>query len=329
VINNYSENTVVYRMVSYIYNPSMGVGYIFISNLVASLITLLILLPYINIFRIKYNYKLWKKVISYSLPLLIVGLAGTINETFDRVLLKYLLPDRLRAMEQLGIYGACYKISIIMTIFIQTFRFAAEPFFFLESKSSGHKEMYAIVLKYFVLFGSIIFLITTLYIDIVKFFVGEKYYSGLKVVPILLMANLFLGIHYNLSIWYKLTSKTLYGAYISVMGAVITIVLNYIFIPIYGYMASAWATFVCYLTMAIVSYMYGQRHYKIEYDIRRIIMYILVSYIVYEIYNYVKDELIINNIILSSIFFVSYIIFIAITEKEMIKKVINNGLLNK
>ncbi|MEG1555651.1 MAG: oligosaccharide flippase family protein, partial [Bacteroidales bacterium] len=213
------------EFVNMIYHPEIGVGYIFISNLVASVATLLLLLPEILKVKFTFDWKLWKEMFIYAFPLLILGLAGIVNETMDRVLLKNLSPPDI-AQSQVGIYSACYKISIMMTIFIQAFKYAAEPFFFNKSKDKDAKETYAEVMTVFVLICSVIFVGIMLYIDIVKYFVGIQYHVGLEVVPILLLANLFLGIFYNLSIWYKLTGQTKFGAYISIFGAIITLVLN-------------------------------------------------------------------------------------------------------
>ncbi len=268
------------NFVQHIYNPQIGVGYIFISNLIASVATLLMLLP--SLFRQKYafDFALWRKMFAYAFPLLIFGLAGIVNETMDRVLIKYLstCPD---PQASVGIYSACYKISIMMTIFVQAFKYAAEPFFFNKAKDKDAKETYAEVMTAFVFVCSVIFVGIMLYIDIVKYFVGPAYRVGLPIVPILLLANLFLGIFYNLSIWYKLTGKTRYGAYIAMMGAVVTLALNVLLIPRFDYMGAAWATFACYFFMMVVSYLLGQKHYHVNYNLKRIVFYIVLAVGVY------------------------------------------------
>lgn len=262
------------------YNPQMGVGYVFVSNLIASFVTLILLIPTFT-FKSRFNFNLWKQMIKYSLPLLVAGLAGMVNETFDRAMLKYLIPDKNDAMRQLGIYGANYKISILMTLFIQTFRFAAEPFFFNQSKDKNVKELYAIVMKYFVLFGLFIFLLVMLYLHYIQYFIGKEFREGLKVVPILLIANLFLGVFFNLSIWYKLTNKTNYGAYLAVFGAIITIVLNFVLIPIMGYIGAAWTTLICYFAMTVLSYILGNRFYNIPYPLKDISIYFFIAFSIY------------------------------------------------
>ncbi len=258
------------------YNSEIGVGYVFISNLIATIVRIVLLLPYILKMQLSYSKALVKQMLIYSIPLLIAGLAGIINETIDRIMIKNILwgmVGEVESLSQLGIYGACYKISIIITIFIQAFRYASEPFFFAKHKDGDAKEIYRDVMKYFIIAVSIIFLAIMLYIDFVMLFVGEEFRIGAPVVPILLMANLCLGIYFNLSIWYKLTSKTMYGAGIAVGGAIITIALNYLWIPEIGYMGSAWATLICYFVMMVVSYGLGQRHYPVNYNLAKGIGY--------------------------------------------------------
>ena len=278
-----------FPLVNKIYNPQIGVGYIFISNLCASLATFLMLLPGLLAVKYKMDKALWKEMLKYGLPLLVAGLAGMVNETMDRILLKYLSPADSNVMAQIGIYGACYKVSIIMTIFIQTYRYAAEPFFFAESKNKNATQLYADVMKYFVIACCLIFLGTLLYMDIVKYFVGKAFREGLFIVPILLLANLCLGVFYNLSIWYKLSGQTKFGAYLTILGAIITIVCNYAWIPIYGYAGAAWATLVCYASIMVVSYFIGQRYYFIQYDLKRIFAYLFLSVAIFFLSKLLND----------------------------------------
>jgi len=262
---------------------SPQVAYIFISNLIASAVTFLLLLPEMLRSEWKFDFSLWRKMIVYALPLLIVGFAGVINEMLDRVILKFLLPGTMKEnMAELGIYGACYKLSILMTLFIQAYRYAAEPFFFSQSTKQNAKAVYASSMKYFVIVSCIIFLGVMLYLDIVKYFIpNEKYWEGLKVVPILLLANLFLGIYFNLSIWYKLTDKTKWGAWISIGGALITVFLNWLWIPWIGYLGSAWATLICYANMAVASYFLSMKFYPVKYNLRKIFLYISLAVLIY------------------------------------------------
>jgi O-antigen/teichoic acid export membrane protein len=267
------------------YDPNTGVGYVFIANLVASIVKFLLLGPVMLKGFKTPQLSLLKPMLVYSMPLLIAGLAGMMNEMFDRVMLKRLLYPILgedQAMFQLGVYGACYKLSIIISLMIQAFRYAAEPFFFSQEKEAGSRELYAKVMTYFVWILAGTFLFVMLYIDLLKYFIpNEDYWVGLKVVPILLMANIFLGIYYNQSVWYKLTDKTSYGAGLAIFGAIITLVLNLIFIPKYGYLGSAWATFACYGSMMFASYVLGQKHYPVPYDLGKIGMMIGTAVLLY------------------------------------------------
>ena len=226
----------------------------------------------------------------YALPLMVAGFAGMINETFDRIMIPRLIPDKLSAMEQLGIYGACYKLSIVMTLFIQTFRFAAEPFFFSHASKENAKEIYSKVMHYFVMLCAFIFLAVMMYIDVIKYFIGKDYYSGLKIVPILLMANLCLGVFYNLSIWYKLSGKTHWGAWLSLIGAGITLSLNFVLIPVMGYMGAAWATLICYAGMMCISYFIGQRHYTVPYDISSFAFLVFTALAFYFLSLFIRSE---------------------------------------
>jgi O-antigen/teichoic acid export membrane protein len=260
-----------------IYNPEIGVGYVFIANLVASICKFLLLMPYFNIRTAEFDWTLLKKMLRFAFPLLFVGLAGIINETLDRILLKKMLWPTLgetATLIQIGIYGANYKLSIIITLFIQAFRYAAEPFFFNESSDKSAPKTFARIMNYFVILVLFMFLVVTLFIHAFKYFTPNPvYWEGLVVVPILLLANVFLGIYYNQSIWYKLANRTKAGAWISVLGAVITITLNLLFIPKFGYVASAWATLACYFGMVVMSYFLGNKHYPIPYDLKKIAVY--------------------------------------------------------
>ena len=271
-------------LIETIYNPEIGVGYIFIANLIASGFKFVLLLPSMAKLQLKIDPEILKKMMIYAGPLLVAGLAGIANENIDRLLLKYLLLNDLGledTMTQVGIYGACYKISILITLFVQAYRYAAEPFFFNQSKQEDAKQTYAMMMKYFVIVCLVLFLGLMININTVMYFVGEEYRIGVSIVPILLMANIFLGIYYNLSVWYKLTDKTSYGAYISIFGAIITVVANMALIPILGFEGSAWATLMCYTSMMILSFFLGRKHYSIPYPLKRITLYFVLTCCVY------------------------------------------------
>ncbi len=316
----YESSSSLKPFVALIYNPKIGVGYIFISNLIASLVTVLLLLPDILNVRLVFDSKLWKRMIKYALPLLIAGLAGMVNETLDRILLTYLLPSK-QAMAQIGIYSACYKVSIIMTLFIQAFRFAAEPFFFSRSQEKDSKQTIADVMKFFVIICSVIFLVTMMNIHWIQYFAGSKEFrTGIRVVPILLLANMFLGIFINQSIWYKLSGQTHFGAILTIFGAIITVVLNIYWIPRIGYMGSAWATLICYICMTIASYFIGNKHYPVNYDIKRILGYLTLSITLYLISTVINTNSILTDLLINNIFVIILISIIWKFEKTNIRR---------
>ena len=263
-----------------VYNPEIGVGYVFISNLLSSGLTVIILWPEFRKADFKMDKLLWKEMIIYAMPLVIAGFAGMINETLDRILLKYLIPADDAPLVQLGIYGANYKLAIFMTLFIQAYRYAAEPFFFSQEASQHRNKVYAETMNYFVLAGSVIYMAIVIYLDVFKYFIGKEYHAGLHIVPILLLANLFLGIYFNVSIWYKITNNTKWGAAIAIFGALITIGLNMYLIPEMGYTGAAWVTLICYFSMTFAAYLLGRKFYPINYNIPRITLYIFIAVLV-------------------------------------------------
>ncbi|MFZ4399571.1 MAG: lipopolysaccharide biosynthesis protein [Bacteroidales bacterium] len=304
------------------YSPSIGVGYIFISNLIASALTLLLMLPEIMDIKLSFDKHLWKQMLKYSLPIMIWGMAGIVNETFDRILLKHLIPEANHPMVQLGIYGACYKVAILMTLFIQTFKFAAEPFFFSQAYRSDARQIYADVMKYFIIVCAFIFLGVMMYIDLIIVFVGKDFREGAAVIPILLLANLCLGIFYNLSIWYKITDKTMYGAYISVFGAIITLILNFWLVPVIGYMGAAWATLICYFSIMLVSYLLGQKYYYINYDIRKISLFTGLAILLYFISIWLNIDSLPLKLALNTFFILVYIVVVVFVEKDFFRRML-------
>ena len=286
------------------YNPEVGVGYMFLAGLLANLVSLLFLAKEFTGIQYVFDKELWKQMLRYAWPLLILGFAGMINETFDRFILKYLLPEDV-AKTQLGIYGQCYRIAMFMTIFTTAFKYAAEPFFFNHAKSQDSKKLNAMVMKYYVLFCLFLFLGTMMNLPWLQKVVSENYRSGLGVVPILLLANLCVGVYWNLSIWFKLTGQTKFGAIITVMGAVITLVINFVGIPKFGYMACAWATLASYGAMMVASYLLGQKYYPIKYNLRSIFVFTFLAlgfYFISTIYSSMENiyiKLILNNILLA------------------------------
>ena len=269
----------IHPFIQLIYHPEFGVGYIFIANLIASLVTVVIMAQYFYLKHWKFNINLWKEMLHYAWPLIIVGLAGMGNELLSRILLTRRWDGTYsEAIHALGVFGACYKMSLLMTLFVQAYRMAAEPFFFGESTKENPQVTYARTMNFFVIFCCFIFLLVTLFMDFFKaIFMGKEYYDGVIVVPILLLANFFLGVYYNLTIWYKLTNKNFAGSLIAFGGVIITFVLNWLWIPLYGYYGSSWATFICYGSMMIISYFLGQKFYPVPYDVRRFFFYVTLA----------------------------------------------------
>ena len=264
-----------YGLLLPLYNGTINIGYIFLANLIASIVTIPLLWREILAIRnASFNKTLWREMLIYGLPLMVVGFAGMINETLDRIIISYVYTDVQEGLRATGIYGANYKLSILMSLFIQAFRYAAEPFFFNHAKDNDKRHIYATVMNYFTLVCLALFLTVTLFIDVFKHFINNRYWEGLHVVPVLLIANMFLGMYYNFSIWYKLSDNTSKGAIISTTGAVITILANIILVPLLGYTGSAWATLICYVSMAIICYAVGAKYYPIPYQIGRLLGYI-------------------------------------------------------
>lgn len=293
----------------------------FFCNLLGSLFSLILLLPELLKTKLSFDGQLLKRMLRYAYPLLLVGIFGAVNENIDKIVLKYLLPQDI-AIQNLGIYAANYKIAVLMAIFIQMFRYAAEPFFFNQHQKSkaNAKVLYAKVMKYFVAFCLFIFLVVTLYIDIIQAFIGENFTSGVHIVPIVLLANLFLGIYFNLSIWYKLTNKTLYGALIAFVGVLVTLGANLLFIPSIGYLAAAWATFSCYFVMMVLSYFLGQKHYPIEYPLESIALYSLSALSLFFISELIVFSGLAQKLAVGSLLLLIYVAIVYLNEKSDSKK---------
>jgi O-antigen/teichoic acid export membrane protein len=271
-------------LVTAVYNPSLGVGYVFLANLAASALTLLLLGRELLDFRFRWpTLNFLQPLLAYALPLMLMGLAGMVNETLDRILLPAWLPNNFypgqSQLAAVGVYGACYKLSIFMSLVIQAFRYAAEPFFFSQSTEKNSPATFALVLKWFTLCCAFIFVGISLNLSWIGplFLKRAEYLAGLGVVPILLLANLFLGVYYNLSVWFKLTDKTYFGTYIGAAGAVLTIVLNFLLIPVLGYLGSAWATLACYFMMAALCWWLGERHFPVPYPVKQLLLWLLVA----------------------------------------------------
>ncbi len=307
---------------TWIYDGTDRIQYVFIANLLGSALVLVMLLPLYARLQLVWDAKLWKRMIRYAAPLIVVGLAAVINQLINIPLIRYLLPYSPEENQaQMGIFSGAAKIAVIMSLFTQAFNYAAEPFFFKNARRSDSKVVYAEVSQLFALVGSVVFLGIMLYIDIVQFYIGKDFRVGLSVVPLLLLAYLCLGLYYNFSIWYKLNDRTSFGAYISVGGALITLALNILLIPRVGYIGAAWAALACYAFMAAAGYLTGQKFYPIPYPIWRILGYIILAVIFYQINLFFRDNfelkvlmrLLVNTGILSA-----YLGVLFFMEKELI-----------
>ncbi|MBA3647684.1 MAG: polysaccharide biosynthesis protein [Chitinophagales bacterium] len=308
-----------------IYNPALGVKYIFISSLIASIATIVAMSRYFFIRHWKISIGLWKEMLRYAWPLIIVGLAGMGNELLSRILLTRRWNGTYdEALHALGVFGACYKMSLLMTLFVQAYRMAAEPFFFGESKKQNPQLTYARTMNFFVIFCCFIFLLVTLFMDFFKeIFMGKEYYEGVRVVPVLLMANFFLGVYYNLTIWYKLTNKNFAGSLIAFGGVIITFLLNWLWIPTYGYYGSSWVTFICYGSMMIVSFLLGQRYYPVPYDVKRFFTYLIISVILFisgnQIISLSNASIHYLNYLVGTLFLAAFLFIVYIFETGQIK----------
>lgn len=308
------------------YDPNWAVGYLLLANLIQNAVVLLLLSKEFFGFHWKFDAALWKEMMRYGMPLIIVGFAGMVNETFDRIMLQWWAPvsNATEANAQVGIYSACYKLSILISLAVQAFRMGAEPFFFKQAADKNAPKLYARVMKFFVITLCFMFLLVALYLDVWKQFIRkEEMWVGLKVVPILLLANMFLGIYYNLSVWFKLSNNTMAGAWITLVGASITLTINYFLIPYFGYMACAWATFCCYGSMMVISFIWGQKAYPIPYAWKKLLAYmaIVISFFLIQkglLYFYSPLWF---QLVTGSVLFFVFTWFILLVEKKEFQKI--------
>lgn len=301
-----------------LYIPDFEITYVLIANLVASGITFLIMLPLYLKNRYVFDRKLFSRMMAYAWPVLVAGIAFTINEVFDKILLNKLLPPDI-AESEVGKYAACYKLGMFMTLFGTAFRLGIEPFFFSHAGTENPQRAYAQITDYFVVIGSIILLVVVVFADVLKvlFIRDEAYWEAMSVAPLILLASFFLGIYHNLSVWYKVTDKTRYGAFISIAGAIITIGINYLFIPDIGYMASAIATLLAYGTMMVLSYYLGKSHYPIPYNFRKILFYMGISILFSALSFYVFNR----NLIIGSVLLLIFLSLVYRLENDILRKV--------
>ena len=268
--------------ISWFYRPDYGVGYIFISNVFTTALTLLLLIPdMLPGLRARFDGKRLRNMFRYSFPILILGIAGIFNQTADKILFPYLFEDKAEADAQLGIYGACFKFALIIVMCIQAFRYAYDPFIFAQNKDRDNRQSYRQAMKYFFIFSLVIFVAVIFYLDLIKYLIDARYFSGLKVVPIVMLGEVFYGVYFNLSVWYKLTDQTKWGAYFSIAGCIATVAIIVGFVPHFGYMACAWASFAGNLLMMLASYFIGQKKFPVRYDLRSAFTYSVIAAAVY------------------------------------------------
>lgn len=290
-----------------IYDPKVGVGYVFYINLFCSATMVLFLYRELVGFKYQFDWSLLKRMMSYSWPILILGIAGILNQTAGVILFRYVYkkPD---VDMQLGIFGAASKIAMIMAMITQAFRYAYEPFVFGKSRDKDNRATYAKAMKFFIIFTLLAFLVVMAYMDILKHIIGRDYWEGLKVVPIVMAAAIMTGIYFNLSFWYKLIDKTIWGAYFSGIGCFVLVAINIIFIPNYGYMACAWAGFAGYAVAMLLSYFVGQKYYPINYPLKSIFAYTLLTIVLYAL-----GELVPINSVVFRLIFRTFLLFVFIT----------------
>ena len=273
--------SIILNIVYFVFMKGTNVGAAFLINLICTSLVMLCLISELRGFRYTLDRDLMKRMFRYSFPILILGIAGILNQVVDKIIFPFVYPDPVEADVQLGIYGATSKIAMIMAMFTQAFRFAYEPFVFGKSKEKDNRQMYAQAMKFFIIFTLLAFLTVMFYLDILRYVIGRDYWEGLKVVPIVMAAEMFMGVYFNLSFWYKLTDETKWGAYFSLTACTIVILMNAFLIPVYGYMACAWAGFTGYAVAMLLSYFVGQKKYPIAYDLKSIGGYVLLALMIY------------------------------------------------
>jgi O-antigen/teichoic acid export membrane protein len=317
-------------------NPEQGILFILVSNLISSLVKPIMVYKDFLKLKLVFDLTLIKRMLWYALPLVVAGFAGIINETLDRIMLNQILYDTKMNMDQvshenaleyarseIGIYSANYKLAMLVTILLQAYRYAAEPFFFSNAKNTDRNKLYVKVMNYFIAAMSIVFLLVSFNLQIFKYFIpNDAYWVGLKVVPILLLANVFLGIYFNQSIWYKLSGQTKFGAFISIGGAIVTIGVNMAFIPLYGYMASAWATLIVYGLQMIASYLLGQKYFPIKYNLRKFSLYLGLALLMFFIVQLLNIQDGWMQFVIHNTFILFYIFVVYVIEKPTKKKAI-------
>lgn len=299
------------NLLYFVWFEGKDVGCAFLFNLVCTSVVMLCLIPELRGFAYVWDKALFRRMMRYSLPLLVLGLAGILNQVADKIIFRFIYPDEAEGVVQLGIYGAASKIAMVMAMFTQAFRFAYEPFVFGKSRDKDSREVYAQAMKYFIIFTLLAFLAVVFYLDVLRYLIGKDYWEGLRVVPVVMMAEIFMGVYFNLSFWYKLIDETHWGAYFSLAGCTVLVVLNVCFVPLYGYMACAWAGFAGYGVAMLLSYFVGQKKYPIRYDLKSIGAYVMLALLLYLVGMWLPVENLYLRLVLRTmllLLFVTYIV---------------------
>ena len=303
--------SIALNIVYFVFMKGTDVGAAFLINLICTSLVMVCLISELRGFRYTLDRDLVKRMFRYSFPILILGIAGILNQVVDKIIFPFVYPDEAEAAVQLGIYGATSKIAMIMAMFTQAFRFAYEPFVFGKSREKDNRQMYAQAMKFFIIFTLLAFLAVMFYLDILRYVIGRDYWEGLKVVPIVMAAEMFMGVYFNLSFWYKLTDETKWGAYFSITACTIVILMNVFLIPVYGYVACAWAGFTGYAVAMLLSYFVGQKKYPINYDLKSIGGYVLLALVIYAVGEWMPLENTVLRLLFRTVLlavFIAYII---------------------
>lgn len=314
--------TVYPDIVGKVYSSEVGVGYVFYLNLVCTSIVMLFLLPELREFKWIFDWSLYKRMLGYSAPILLLGIAGVLNQNADKIMFPFLY-EQADCKEQLGIYGAASKIAMIMAMILQAFRYAYEPFVFDKSRDKDNKETYAVTMKYFVIFTLLAFLVVVAYLDVIKYIIAPDYWEGLKVVPIVMVAEIMMGVYFNLSFWYKLTEQTIWGAVFSGIGCVVLLGVNILFVPQYGYMACAWGGVAGYGTAMLLSYFVGQKKYPIAYPVKVMLVYVVIACVLFAAMEAVKELDMLWQVCVNTVLLVAFTIVVVKVEKISFAKVLS------
>ncbi len=298
-------------VVGKIYDPSVGVGYAFFINLFCTALITLFFWKELTGFKYVFDARLMKRILSYSWPILVLGITGILNQTADKILFPFIYAGS-DATAQLGIYGAASKVAMIMAVITQAFRYAYEPFVFGKTGDRDSADTQAQAMKFFIIFTLLAFLAVVAYLDILKYIIAPDYWSGLRVVPIVMAAEIMMGVYFNLSFWYKLTDRTIWGAVFSGIGCAVLVAINVAFVPIYGYMACAWAGFAGYGTAMLLSYFVGNKYYPVNYPLKRIAGYLALAGAIFAVYEFVALDNMLVNLLLRTVLLA---VFVAVVVK--------------